>query len=110
MLLGLVVLTGVHFGSVLVTLSRRLRWVLVTPAGDFYLFFWLNACLSRSRITADLLSALVRSSNNSGSWFRLIFKPTLITFSASQVILLFGSGIDFNHLSWYTFFASQGSW
>ena len=71
-----------------------------SPAGDFYLSFWFIARLSRSRITADLLSDLESRLYNSGSWFLLILSPTFITFSDSQAILLFGSAIDFNRLSW----------
>ena len=78
-------------GNVLVTLSFS-RWVLVTPAGIFY-FLSIAFCNS-SRITADLFSALVRSSYNSGSWLRLIRRLTHTVFSAFHLACDLGSDID----------------
>lgn len=86
--------------EVLVTLALS-RWVLVTPAGIFY-FFSIAFCNS-SRITADLLLALVRSSYNSGSWLRLMRRLTQTVFSAFHLACDFGSAIDFNLLLWYSF-------
>ena len=81
------------------------RWVLVTPAGIFY-FLSIAFCNS-SRITADLLSALVRSSYNSGSWFRLIRMLTQTVFSAFHLLCHAGSAIDFYPLSCYTLTRSR---
>ena len=87
------------FGLVLVTPSL-LRWVLVTPAGVFY--FSEIAFFIRSFATALLLpGSLVKSSNSSGSWLRLILIVSLTTFSASQRVLLGWSAIDFDPLLWY---------
>lgn len=85
------------------TLSGWPRLDLVNPAGAFYCLWFrvVNPARSSSRITPALFSALVRSSNSSGSWFLLILRPTFMTFSDSQRVLLGWSGIDFASLSWY---------
>lgn len=53
-----------------------------------------------------MFSDLVRISNNSGSWLRLIFARATMTFSLSQAILLLGSAIDFYPLLCYSFYAT----
>lgn len=73
-----------------------------------YRFF--IACFISSRAKPDLLGALDRSSYSSGSWLRLTFTLTWITFSDSQTNFALLSAIDFCPLSWYTDEEYLGSW
>ena len=89
MLLDFVVVVGVH--SVSAGNTCLSRWDLVNPAGIFY--FLAIAFCNSSRITADLLTALVRSSYNSGSWLRLMRRLTHTVFSAFHLACDLGSAM-----------------